>query len=153
MTGGLLGATGVQVGMWNLGSLSEKGGDFCDKLRKGMIDVCCSHEVRWREQGAGILGMKGRGYKLWWTWKWDWVDGVWVMVNQEMCQKMVEAWMASDSGGSCVGLWGAHAEVDLWACPTKWKFRRKTFYDELKDEWDVHNADDSVKGLVTIMDT
>ena len=36
---------GVRVGMWNLGSLSGKGG-VCEELRKRMIDVCCLQEVR-----------------------------------------------------------------------------------------------------------
>ena len=30
---------GVWVGTWNLGSLSGKGGDVCEELRKKMIDV------------------------------------------------------------------------------------------------------------------
>ena len=29
-----------------------------------MIDERCSQEVRWRGQGARMLGMKGRIYKL-----------------------------------------------------------------------------------------
>ena len=32
---------GVRVGTINLGSLSGKGGDVCEELRKRMIDVCC----------------------------------------------------------------------------------------------------------------
>ena len=30
----------VRVGTWNLGSLSGKGGDVCEELRKRMIDMC-----------------------------------------------------------------------------------------------------------------
>ena len=41
------------------------GGEVCEELRKRMIDVCCLQEVRWRVQGARMLGMKGRIYKLW----------------------------------------------------------------------------------------
>ena len=48
--------------MWNLGTLS--GMEGTEELRKRMIDVCCLWEVRWREQGARMLGMKGRRYKL-----------------------------------------------------------------------------------------
>ena len=48
-----------------------KGGDVCEELRKRMIDVCCLMEVRWRGQGANMLGMKGRRYKLWWSGKGD----------------------------------------------------------------------------------
>ena len=58
------GRFGLQVGMWNLGSVSGKGGDICEELRKRMIDVCCLQEVRLKEQGAMMLGMKGGRYKL-----------------------------------------------------------------------------------------
>ena len=27
-----------------------------------MINVCCLQELRWRGQGAGMVGMKGRSY-------------------------------------------------------------------------------------------
>ena len=39
---------GVRFWVWNLGSLSGKGGEVCEELRKRMIDVCCLPEVRWR---------------------------------------------------------------------------------------------------------
>ena len=54
----------VWVGMWNLGRLSEIG-EVCKELRKWMIEVCCLQEVRWRGQGACMLGVNGRRYKLW----------------------------------------------------------------------------------------
>ena len=55
---------GVQVGMWNLGRLSQKGGKVCEELRKRMNHVCCLQEVRWKGWGVRMLGMKGRRYKL-----------------------------------------------------------------------------------------
>ena len=48
---------GVRVEMWNFGSLSGKG-DVCEELRKTMNEVCCLQELRWRGQGARMLGMK-----------------------------------------------------------------------------------------------
>ena len=54
------------VGMQNIGSLSEKGREVCEELRKRMTDVCCLLEVRWRGQCARMLEMKGT-YKLWWS--------------------------------------------------------------------------------------
>ena len=59
------GRVGVCVGTWNLGSMSENGGEVCEELRKMMIDACCLLEVRWRGQGSRMLGMTGRRYKLW----------------------------------------------------------------------------------------
>ena len=55
-------AFGVRVGTWNLGSLIGNGGTVCEELGKMMIDVCCLQEMRWRGQGARMLGMKGRRY-------------------------------------------------------------------------------------------
>ena len=54
------GRFGVQFGTWNIDSLSGKGEE---------VDVCCLLEVRWRGLGVGMLEMKGRGYKLWWSGK------------------------------------------------------------------------------------
>ena len=51
----------VQFSMWNIGSLSGKGGEVCEELRKRMIDVCCLQEVRWRVQGDRVLQME-RGH-------------------------------------------------------------------------------------------
>ena len=79
------------VGTWNVGSLSGKGGEVCEELRKRMIDVCCLPEVRGRVQGARMLGMKGRRYNLlWWSRKCDGIGGVGVMVKEELCEKVVE---------------------------------------------------------------
>ena len=50
MMGGLTGALRCET--WNLGSVSGKGGEVCEELRKWMIDVCCLQE-RWRGQDAG----------------------------------------------------------------------------------------------------
>ena len=36
---------GVRVGTWNLGSLSGKGGEFCEELRKRMTNVSHLHAV------------------------------------------------------------------------------------------------------------
>ena len=37
-----------------------------------------------------MLGMKGRRYKLWLSGKGDGVGGVGIMVNEELCEKVVE---------------------------------------------------------------
>ena len=71
---------GVRVGMWNLGRLRGNGGEVREEVRKRMIGVCCLHEVRWREQGARRIRMKGRRYKQWWSR--NGVGGVGVMVKE-----------------------------------------------------------------------
>ena len=58
--------------------------------------MCCLQEVRWRGQGARMLCMKGRRYKLSWSGKDDGVGGVGVVVKEELCEKMLEVRMVSD---------------------------------------------------------
>ena len=63
---------------------------MCEELRKRRMDVCCLQEVRWRAQGARFMGVKGRRYKLWWTWNTDGMRGVGVLVKEELYEKVVE---------------------------------------------------------------
>ena len=44
----------------------------------------------WRGQGARMLELNERRYKLWWSGKGDAVGGVGVMVKEELCVKVVE---------------------------------------------------------------
>ena len=46
---------GVRFGSWNVGSISGKGTELCEELRKRKVDVCCLQEVRWRGEGARFL--------------------------------------------------------------------------------------------------
>jgi len=56
---------GVRVGTWNIRSISGRGTEVREELRKRRMDVCCLQEVRWRGQGAPFLAVKGRRYKWW----------------------------------------------------------------------------------------
>ena len=58
--GYLIGVLGCGLGKWNICGVSGKGGEVCEEPRKRMIDVCCLLEMRWRGQGARMLGTKGR---------------------------------------------------------------------------------------------
>ena len=59
-----------------------------------MIDVCSSQKMRWRGQGASMLMMKGRRYKLKWFGNRD--GGLGAMVKEDMCEKVVEVRRVSD---------------------------------------------------------
>ena len=48
--------------MWDIGSLCGKG-DFCEELRKRIVDVYCMQEVRWRERGSSIFAIE-RKFKV-----------------------------------------------------------------------------------------
>ena len=41
-------------------------GVFCEEPSKGIIDVCCLLEMRWRRQVSRMLGVERR-YKFWWS--------------------------------------------------------------------------------------
>ena len=60
MMGGLISDLECGFGCGILVSLVVRGGEVYEELGKRMIDVCCLLELRWREQGARMLGMKER---------------------------------------------------------------------------------------------
>ena len=37
---------------------------MCEQFRKREVDMYCLQKVRWREQGAQFVGIRGRRYKL-----------------------------------------------------------------------------------------
>ena len=73
--------------MWSIGNLIEKRGEVCEEVRKRMIDVCCLQEVRWKRQGARMMGMEGRRCKLWWCGNGDRIGAGEAMVKEELCEK------------------------------------------------------------------
>ena len=51
----------VPVGSWNLGSISERGVEVSEQMRRRkVLDRCCLQEVRWRGQGTRLMGVKRR---------------------------------------------------------------------------------------------
>ena len=56
----------LRFGSWNVGSISGRGTEVCEELRKRKVDACCLQEVRLRGERARFYGVKGRRYKLWW---------------------------------------------------------------------------------------
>ena len=81
---------GVRFGSWNVGSISGRGTEVCEELRKRKVDVCCLQEVRWTGEGARFIGVMGRRYKLWWCGNDDKTGGVGILVKEELCEKVVE---------------------------------------------------------------
>ena len=134
--------------MLNLGSLSGNWG-VCEEL--WMIDVCCLQEVRWRGHGARMLGMVGRRYKLWWSGKLDGVGSVGVMVEEELCEEMMEVKRINDRVLTLIVVF--EEDVLRLICGYAPQCGRcleekQSFYDELKCERDMHSADDLVMCLV-----
>ena len=75
---------GVWVGTWHIVSLTGTG-EVCDGLRKGMTDVSCLLEVRWRGQGSWMVGCKGRDISCG-DQQNKCVGGVEVMLKGELCE-------------------------------------------------------------------
>ena len=89
---------GVRVGTWNVGSMSGRGTEVCEELRKRRMDVCCLQEVRRKGQGARFMGVKRRRYKLWYSGNSDGTGGVGVLVKEDLCEKCV---YGLQSGRTC----------------------------------------------------
>ena len=120
-----------------------------------MNDGCCLQEVRWRGQGARMLEIKGRKYKLWWSGKVNGVSGVGVMVKEELCEKVVEVRRVSDRVMTLVVFEEDVLRLICWYAlqsGRSWK-EKQSFYDKLKCEWDMHLYDLDICILVTLMDT
>ena len=58
-------------------------------------------EVRWKWQGARMLGTNERRYKQWWSGNGDGVGGVGAMVKEELREKDVEVRMINNRDDSC----------------------------------------------------
>ena len=71
------------------------------------------------------------------------------MEKGELCKKVVEVWMVSDSVMTVVVVF--EEDVQRFICgyaPQKRSLEEKqSLYDELKCEWDIHSTDDIVMCL------
>ena len=52
---------GIWFSTWNVGSMSGEWGEISETLKRCCVDICCLQEVRWKRQGAKIIGS---GFKL-----------------------------------------------------------------------------------------
>ena len=141
---------GVRLGTWNIGSISGRGTEVCEELRKREVDICCVQEVRWRGQGARFLGVKGRRYKLWWFGNDDKVGGVGVLVKEELCKNVVEVRRRSDRVMAMSFVFGEEVVRVICAyAPQSGRtdIEKERFYEELTHEWSMANANEMVLGL------
>ena len=47
---------GIWFSTWNVGSMSGKWGKISETLKRCCVDICCLQEVRWKGQGAKMIG-------------------------------------------------------------------------------------------------
>jgi len=69
----------VRFGSLNVGNLCGRGTEVCEELRSKRVDVCSIQEVSWKGQGARIIGVKQRRYKLWWSGNDSGIGGVGIL--------------------------------------------------------------------------
>ena len=87
---------GIRFGTLNVGSLCGRKTEVCKELRKRRVDVCCMQEVRWKGQGARLVGTSGRRYKLWWSRNDAGFAGIGILVKEEISENDVEVRRKSD---------------------------------------------------------
>ena len=55
---------GIRFSTWNVGFRSGKHGEISETLKRHCVDICCLQEVRWKGQGAKMIG---NGFKFIWS--------------------------------------------------------------------------------------
>ena len=54
----------IRFSTCNGGSMSEKWGEISETLKRRCVDICCLQEVRWKGQGAKVIG---NSFKFLWS--------------------------------------------------------------------------------------
>ena len=55
---------GIRFSTCNVGSMSGREGETWETLKIRCANICCLQEVRWKEQGAKMIG---NGFKFLWS--------------------------------------------------------------------------------------
>ena len=141
---------GVRFGSWNVGSISGRGTEVCEELRKRKVDECCLQEVRWRGEGARFIGVKQRRYKLWWCENDDKTNDVGILTKEELCENVVEVRRRCDSVMAIALVFTEEVVRVICAyAPQSGKpdSEKERFHEEMACEWSMANANDVVLGL------
>ena len=78
---------GIRLSTWNVGSMSGMLGEISETLKRCCVGICCVQEVRWKGQGARMIG---NGFKFLWSGSSKAVNGVGVIVANWLIGKIVE---------------------------------------------------------------
>ena len=70
---------GIWFSAWNVGSVSGKWGEISETLKRCCVNICCIQEVRWKGQGAKMIG---NGFKFLWSGSCKAENGVGVIVTK-----------------------------------------------------------------------
>ena len=83
----------IRFSTWNVGSMPGKWREMSETLKRLCVDICCVQEVRWKGQGARMIG---NNFKFLWSGSSKAVNGVGVIVGNWLIGKIVEVERYSD---------------------------------------------------------
>ena len=112
--------------------------------------MCCLQKVRWRGQGALFVGCRSRRYKSWWSGNNDGIEGVGILVKEELCENVVEDRRKSDRVMATVPAF--EEEVIRVICAYgpqvgKSDCEKDQIYNDMANEWDLQNPSEVVLGM------
>ncbi|XP_059315698.1 uncharacterized protein LOC132066394 [Lycium ferocissimum] len=85
-------ASRLRVGFWNIGTLSGKSIELVKILKKRRINIACVQETKW----VGPKAKDVDGYKLWFSGKSRYRNGVGILVDSELRDQVVEVRRIND---------------------------------------------------------
>ena len=83
----------ARLGTWNVGSLTGRGMELVDCMKRRRIDILCIQETRWRGSGAKALG---DDYKLLYSGGKEKKKGVGIIVGEDIKERIIEVSRKSD---------------------------------------------------------
>ncbi|XP_047988405.1 uncharacterized protein LOC125228012 [Leguminivora glycinivorella] len=83
----------MRLATWNLGSLTGRGTELSDVLKRRCIDACCLQETRWKGSKSRILG---NGYKLLYHGTTNGRNGVGIVLSEKFTQRILHVERVSD---------------------------------------------------------
>ena len=137
----------VRFGSWTVGRFYGRDTEVCEQLRKKEVEMCCLQEVRWRRQGARFVGCRGRRYKLWWSGNNDGIRGVGILVQEELCEKVVEVRRKSDRVMAIVLAFEEKVICAFAPQVGRSDCEKDKFYNDMASEWGLQNPSEVVLGM------
>ncbi|XP_060185832.1 uncharacterized protein LOC132615286 [Lycium barbarum] len=92
---GVKGASRLSVGSWSIGTLSGKSIKLVNIFRKRRINIACVQETKWVGPKANDVD----GYKLWFSGKSRYRNGIGILVDSELRDQVVECLRAASGIG------------------------------------------------------
>ncbi|XP_063616033.1 craniofacial development protein 2-like [Penaeus indicus] len=78
---------------WNIGTMTGRSKEIAETMRQRKVKILCVQEVRWR--GGGVREI-GEGYKLYYSGSRTGRNGVGIILDEELKQRVVEVQRPSD---------------------------------------------------------